>query len=135
MESAREIIEKLVGIEVGITCAKCGAVVSMVGKQYTARCHACGTNITVSMERLARQKQFEYRDKYGDLKVPVRCTFCQDTGAVILEEQVDDQLAKYVYRCICQAGQRRPEAWPVVPAAKIMAFTPHLRLVQPEDAE
>jgi predicted RNA-binding Zn-ribbon protein involved in translation (DUF1610 family) len=130
MESASQIIDRLAGIDVGVTCRKCGAVVAMVGRQYTNRCPACGTNITLTPSYLARLKLFEYRAKYGDLKEPPpKCGICRDTGAVILEEQEDDSLAKYVYRCLCQAGQKRKEDWPVVPAAKVVAFTPRLNLV------
>jgi len=78
----------------------------------------------------------EARAKNGgkELAEKPKCNVCNDTGAVMLKEQVDDQIAQYVYRCICQAGQKRQEAWPVVPAAKVVAFVPRLRLVGDESA-
>lgn len=120
MEVVGEILEKLAHVEAGVKCEACGAVITMVGKQYTARCHQCGTFITLSPAFLARLKLLEYRAKYGDMEIKPKCSFCRDRGFVILQEQEDDHLGKYVYRCLCQAGQQRKEAWPVVPAAKII---------------
>lgn len=136
MEAVGEIIERLVDIEVSVKCLQCGAIITMVGKQYTARCHQCGTFITLTPAFLAQLKLAEYRAKYRELEERPRCDICRDRGYVILREQEDDLVGEFVYRCLCQAGQKRKEAWPVVPAAKVMAFTPRLNLVQPEpDAE
>jgi hypothetical protein len=122
MKSTKEIIEDLAGVEVSVKCEKCGTVLQVVGRQYSVRCHRCGTYITLTSRFLAKLKQLEYRSKYGDLEVRYKCGICQDSGVVILEEQVDDQLAQYVYRCLCQAGQRREEkVWPLVPAAKVVS--------------
>jgi len=135
MEAVSEILEKLAHVEAGVKCEACGAVLNFVGKQYTARCHQCGTNITLSPAFLARIKQAEYRLKHGDLEERHKCNICRDRGYVVLREQVDDHLGSYAYRCLCQAGQKRKEAWPVVPAAKVVAFVPRLRLVDAESRE
>lgn len=137
MQSVGELLDQLASVDVSLKCEGCGSVLTLVGKQYTARCYTCGTNITLSPAFLARLKQFEYRAKHGKLEARPKCSICKDLGHVILDEQVDDHLGKYGYRCLCQAGMQRKDisGWPVVPAAKVMAFTPHLRLVQPEDAE
>lgn len=83
--------------------------------------------MTVTQNYLARLKQLEYRAKYGkDLAEAVKCNFCEDSGVVILKEQVDDALSDFVYRCICNAGQKRKEAWPVVAAYKVMHHRPAL---------
>lgn len=136
MKSVEEILDNLAHIDAGIECQSCGNHITFVGKQYTARCNQCGTNITLSPAFLARIKQLEYRARYGEEKIPVKCNFCKDSGLVTLPEQVDDQIGHYAYRCLCQAGQKRTDlgGLPVVPAAKVVAFVPHLRLVQP-DAE
>lgn len=137
MEQVSQILEDLAHIDAGVTCQECGNVLTFIGKQYTARCNQCGTNITLSPAFLATLKQLEYRAKYGEEKIPVKCHFCKDSGLVTLKEQVDNHVGGYAYRCLCQAGQKRTDlaGLPVVPAAKIIAFVPHLRLVVPEDAE
>lgn len=135
MKPVGEIIEQHANVDVGVKCAECGAINTLIGKQYSTRCHCCGTNITLSPVYLAKLKQLEYRAKHGkELEEKPKCNICRDTGAVFLKEQIDDQLAQYVYRCICQAGQKRQEAWPVVPAAKVTAFVPRLRLVDAEES-
>ena len=139
MKSVGEILNNLASVDVGVKCAECGAILTMVGKQYTARCHQCGTNITLTPEFLARLKQLEYKAKYGDDKkaISVKCSFCSDSGLVTLKEQVDDHMGNFAYRCLCQAGQKRTDlgGLPVVPAAKVIAFMPYLRLVVPKEAE
>jgi len=135
MKSVGQIINNLASVDVGVKCAECGAILILVGKQYTARCNQCGTNITLSPVFLARVKQLEYKVRYGDeLVQKPKCGICSDTGMVSLKEQVDDKVGYYAYRCLCQAGQKRTDlsGWPVVPAAKVMAFIPHLRLVELE---
>ena len=136
MKPVGEIIEQLANTDVTISCKECGANITLVGKQYTVRCHYCGTNITLSPVYLARLKQLEYRAKNGgkDLVERAKCNICQDNGIITLREQVDDQIMPFIYRCICQAGQKRQEAWPVVPAAKVVAFVPRLRLVDADES-
>lgn len=137
MKSVGEILDNLANIDAGVICQECGNVLTMVGKQYTARCNQCGINITLTPAYLARIKQAEYQARYGEERVPVKCHFCSDSGLVTLKEQMDDHVGNYAYRCLCQAGQKRTDlsGLPVVPAAKVIAFVPHLRLVVPEGAE
>jgi rubrerythrin len=106
-------------VEVAVRCRKCGAVPQLVGKQYTTRCPSCGTVIQVTPERLMLLKLAEYKAKYGQMWKPQKeyeCGICQDRGYLVISKQVNDQLADFAYRCICQRGQERQEAWPVVPA-------------------
>jgi len=121
MKQASDILEELVNVEVGVKCLKCGAVPTLVGKQYSIRCPVCGTYISFSPGYLAKLKECEYRSRHGEMEERYRCSICQDSGLVILEEQVDETLTKYAYRCLCKAGQRRKEAWPVVSAAKVLS--------------
>lgn len=86
-------------------CRKCGAVPMLVGKQYSVRCHACGTRITVTPNFLARLKEREARARYGEGRPVYRCSICQDRGYVIVEQQVNDYLYDFLYRCLCSNGQ------------------------------
>ena len=118
MKQVGEIISQLAHIEVGIKCRKCGAVPQLVGMQYSIRCVACGTLITVTPPFLASLKEQEYRLRNGrPLRLVPRCRICEDEGYVLLKRQVDDRLYDYGYRCICQAGRKRDEisGWPMLP--------------------
>jgi len=120
MESVGEILDNLKHIEVSIRCRKCGAVPQLVGKQYSVKCPSCGSLITVTRSYLARLKQKEYKARYGEAYKVNKCNICDDKGFVILEEQVDEELATFGYRCLCQAGQKKELAgWPLVPVAKV----------------
>lgn len=132
MESVNQILEKLAQVDVGVKCLQCGAVAMLIGKQYSTRCTVCGTNITLSLGRLAQLKQAEYTAKYGNFKAPrPGCEYCQDTGMVVLKEQVDDYISLFAYKCLCPIGQGRTDikGWPTVGIEKIRTFQAHLHLV------
>jgi len=123
VKSFSEILDELQGIDVGIKCRLCGAVPMLVGKQYSVRCPSCGTNITVSPSYLVFLKEKEYKARNDGKSFIKRhkCNICKDRGFVILNEQMDELVYEFGYRCICQAGQKREDllGWPVVPAAKV----------------
>ena len=131
MNSIGEILEQLKHVEVGVRCRKCGAVPMLVGKQYTVRCPSCGGVITVTPNYLAALKVKEQRARDPGFKIARqhRCDICRDRGVVLLEEQVDDCVYEFGYRCLCPAGRQREDlsAWPVVPAEKVR---PRLSLVE-----
>lgn len=121
MQSASEILEQLVNVPVTVKCRRCGAEPVFTGKQYTTRCPSCGGSITLTRSYLAHLKVVKYKDTHGG-KLPKRiynCQVCKDTGIVVLEEQIDNNMYEFGYKCFCPAGSRRDEAWPVVPVAKI----------------
>lgn len=118
MMSISQIISNLAHVEVGVKCRKCGAILQLVGKQYTVRCPRCGNIITVTPTRLAELKVAEHRNRMGvDLRQAYRCEICKDQGFVILEQQVDDAICEFGYRCLCQAGAARDDlvGWPLLP--------------------
>lgn len=122
MKSLSDILDQLQNVDVGVKCRKCGAVPMMVGKQYTVRCSSCGTNITVSPNYLQVLKEREYKAKSpGKLVRRHKCSICCDQGYIILEEQLDEHVYEFGYRCLCRAGQMRGDltGWPVVPAGKV----------------
>lgn len=121
MKSVSQILENLRDVEVSVKCRNCGAVPRLIGKQYTLRCPACGFNITVTPNYLAGLKRAELRARGEEYKKPVKCRICKDKGYVVLEEQVDDSIFTFAYRCPCQAGQKREDmaAWPVAPLEKV----------------
>ncbi|HOV79538.1 MAG TPA: hypothetical protein PK728_05475 [Bacillota bacterium] len=123
MNSIEEILEQLKHVEVSVRCRKCGAVPMLVGKQYTVRCPSCGTAITVTPNYLAMLKMREQQAKESDFKIIRRyqCNICKDQGYLVMEEQVNDDVYEFGYRCLCQAGHKRDDlaGWPVVPAAKV----------------
>lgn len=120
MRSAAEIINELAGVEVPVRCRKCGATPALVGKQYSVRCPACGTEIRVTPDRLAWLKLHEHRQKYAGEEPRPACATCGDRGYVVAEEQIDDALCTFAYRCFCRAGADRTDlaGWPVIPLAK-----------------
>jgi len=124
MKHVSEILEDLRNLEVGVRCRKCGAVPAVVGNQYTVRCAACGNYITLSRNYLAWLKMQEHKNRYGKEYRKIKCALCEDRGYIITEEQADDTLAVFAYRCMCQTGQNRSDlaAWPVIPFAKAQAW-------------
>ena len=120
MQSVSEILEQLVNVPVTVKCRRCGAVPALVGKQYSVRCPSCGFSITVTQDHLAMLKLKEHKARNGKALIKhYNCDICKDKGFLVLEEQVNNQVYEFGYRCFCPAGQKREEAWPVVPVAKI----------------
>lgn len=127
MKHIDEILEELRHVDVFIRCRKCGAVPMLVGKQYTVRCHRCGTYIQVEKNFLAMLKIDEYRAKYGQSWEPrYKCATCRDTGMVFIDKQINANLYSYAYRCNCPAGIGRTDlgGWPVVPAEFLEPVVP-----------
>ena len=126
MNSMRDILSD---VEVGVKCRKCGAVSTLVGLQYSVHCRTCGTHITALPDFLRFLKRQEYRKRYPaeDIVAKHRCNVCKDKGWGILEEQIDETLSEFGYRCFCQAGQDTKKGgvsefvrgWPVLPIRKI----------------
>lgn len=132
MKSIEQVLNDLKHVEVSIKCRNCGAVPQLVGKQFTVRCPACGFNIMVTPSYLARMKKLELLAKQGqEYKHPASCRICEDRGYVVLEEQIDENVFTFGYRCLCQAGQKREDlsAWPVTPLEKVR------KIVKPTVAE
>ena len=87
-----------------VPCRYCGAnvLVDRPSEQFTLRCPACGQKITLSRG---------YRQSRGFIASPSKriCPYCDDTGIVEIPEQFDEMTYTFAYRCICSAGQARPE--------------------------
>lgn len=122
MKSVAEILDDLRHIDVGVKCRKCGAVPMLVGKQYSVRCPQCGTMITCTPKYLVSLKEAEFKARNPGTHKKYLCGICEDTGVVILTEQIDGQLQECGYRCLCNSGTCKEElsGWPIVPAAKVM---------------
>lgn len=120
MSHISEVLNGLAHIDVGVKCAKCGAIPQLTGKQYTVKCERCGTFITLSPSFLAAIKEKEYEALEGKRFTWHKCGLCKDRGFIRLEEQNDTQLVEYFYKCLCAAGQNLNcvSAWPVVPIEK-----------------
>lgn len=122
MKSIGQELDAMSGVNVSVECLKCGAILTLIGRQYTVKCPRCETYISLSPDKLIGLKRAEYRAKYGELSEPVpRCKICLDSGLAFIKEQVDGVLSDYAYRCLCKAGQAREDysGWPVVPIAKV----------------
>lgn len=115
MNSFAEIIEKHQDIDVAVKCRKCGAVPLLTGKQFSTTCPRCGNYIRLTPQFLAQLKLREYVSRYyqehGEYPKPPKrkytCHICQDTGLAVMEEQTDNMLQDYAFRCLCKAGQDR----------------------------
>jgi len=110
MESLADLADILAGMgqiqhdENTVPCRYCGARVQVTEpeKQFTLRCPSCGNEIRLSHKyRLARK--FIRQDEEGEM-----CPYCWNTGIVEVQQQIDEQVYTFGYRCICQAGRNHP---------------------------
>lgn len=122
MKHISQIIEQLKNVDVSVKCRRCGAMPMVTGKQYTVRCPKCGMIIRITQSYLATLKLKESMKRYGKTQVQEKynCKLCRDNGFVIIEQQIDDSVGTYGYRCLCAAGQNRIElsGWPLLPIEK-----------------
>lgn len=86
-----------------INCARCKTEVEFTGKQWSRNCPRCGNLIILT-------HIFREPEKHEEQQKPLyKCRYCRDTGWLVIEKQVNEQLYEYAYRCFCQTGQNRKE--------------------------
>jgi hypothetical protein len=83
-----------------MTCAKCKQEVVFHGWQFSKKCDHCGNLIILTKV---------FRGAHTQRAPDHKCRYCRDTGWIVAEKQVNGQLCEYAYRCLCGAGQDRPE--------------------------
>lgn len=120
MERADSVLRKLTDQPDGqaaIRCRRCGALVDFPSGCWSKSCPACGQRIEASRRLQMRWGRVRQEEP--------RCAYCRDTGIVIMTRQLDDQVYEYGYRCICAAGQARPETG--IPLAVDVDLMPAVR--------
>jgi len=103
-----------------VTCLNCNVEVLVKNpeSQYTVRCPACGSGITLT-------RQFRERFMISQTKAVVCCPYCLDTGIVSLNQQVNESMYNFAYRCICPRGKERQET--AIPFATGVDLAPLLK--------
>lgn len=90
--------EPAVDHKITMTCVRCKRDVSFQSFQWSKKCE-CGNLVILS-------RGFRNTNAAAP---PAKCSYCRDTGVIVIEKQVDGQLYEYVYRCLCEAGWGRTE--------------------------
>lgn len=85
--------------ETTMTCARCKEEVFFQGFQWSKKCPNCGNLIILTRA---------FRGAHTTQK-SAKCKYCRDSGWIVIEKQVNGQLCEYGYRCLCEAGQDKPE--------------------------
>lgn len=80
-----------------MTCARCKNEVTFHDWQWSNKCDNCG-NLIILTKRSGTQQGNKYN-----------CSYCRDTGWIVIEKQINGQVYEYGYRCVCEAGRDRPE--------------------------
>lgn len=104
-----------------VTCLNCGVevVVKNPEGQYTVRCPACGSNITMT------RNYREFRGFVERRQTKIECPYCMDTGIVSINQQIDEGMYNFAYRCICPKGKERQET--AIPFATGVDLAPLLK--------